>query len=108
MKLLVALVMALFVIGGSLPTERLAKAQGLNPAPRDAETERLFKEYQSLTRALEPKQVPPALSPRTNWDARPRGRLLDPERSPATFRRIGASDERRFKLRDYPVSQIRV
>jgi hypothetical protein len=78
MKLLVALVMAVFVIGGSLPTERLAKAQELSPALRDAETERLFKEYQSLTRALEPKQVPPAPSPRTNWEARPRGDFWTP------------------------------
>jgi|AmaraimetFIIA100_FD_contig_123_28868_length_2302_multi_7_in_0_out_0_3 hypothetical protein len=78
MKLLVALVVTVFAIGGSLPTERLAKAQELNPAPRDAETERLFKEYQGLTRALQPRQVQPAPSPRTDWDARPRGDFWTP------------------------------
>jgi hypothetical protein len=45
----------------------------------DAEVERLFREYQRLTRALERRQVQPApVRPRTNWDDRPRGDFWTP------------------------------
>jgi hypothetical protein len=89
-RLLVVLALTLLALPGSVATARMARAQvsppsGVEPKmPRqlefdDAEVERLFQEYQHLTRAAERRQVQSGPStPRTDWSSRPRGDFWTP------------------------------
>ena len=90
--LLVALALTGLALPASVATGRMARAQEVGPSrseepkmPRqlefdDAELERLFREYQRLTRALEPRQVQPfPMTPRTDWSKRPRGDFWTPD-----------------------------
>jgi hypothetical protein len=88
---LVALALTVLALPGSVAAGRMARAQEVSPPPGeepklprqlefdDAEVERLFREYQRLTRVLEPRQVRPApVRPRTDWTNRPRGDFWTP------------------------------
>jgi hypothetical protein len=89
-RLLVALALTLLALPGSVASARMARAQVSPPPgeepknPRqleldDAEVERLFREYQHLTRAAERRQVQSApATPPTDWNSRPRGDFWTP------------------------------
>jgi len=90
-----AVLTVLGVVSTMLGAGRIAWAEEISPraepkAPRerefdDPEVERLFRQYEHLTRVLEPKEVPTVrVRPRTN---RPRGDFWMPGELRRLFRR---------------------
>jgi hypothetical protein len=90
--LLVTLALTALVPAASIATARTAWAQEIGPPPgedpkkfEDADVERLFREYQRLTRALERRQARP--SPRIDRKNRPQGDFWMPGEFERTFGR---------------------
>jgi hypothetical protein len=90
--LLVTLPLTVLVPAASISTAQMAWAQEISPPPgedskksEDADVERLFREYQRLTRAFERGQAQPA--PRIDRKNRPRGDFWMPGEFERTFGR---------------------
>jgi hypothetical protein len=76
-RLLVVLASTVLALPALVATGRTAWAEEISPPP-DTEIERLFREYQHLTR-LEPRHVEPVPGGRqTDWNKRPRGDFWTP------------------------------